>query len=187
MDQIITVEENKAQLLATIEGHTIPSSTYPRKLVKLQYGTEDLTSYAVSLSFEGTGVVIICQLPADYAHQATIDRADPLQHLWGEPLTGVTDLGETFDARAAYSLTFTFDGGGYRVTVSAEDWQLVREPPCLWAGQLTGGLPSGPGNLNLRIGTDYNASYSRSHFGLWGPAGRIFCWQKAKRNWRTRW
>lgn len=181
MEQTIAVEETKAQLLATIEGHAIPSSTYPRKLVKLQYGTEDLTSYAVSLSFVGTGVVIICQLPADYAHQPTIDRADPLQHLWGEPLTGVTDLGETFGARAAYSLTFTFDGGGYRVTVSAEDWQLVRESPCLWAGQLTGGLPSGPGNLNLRIGTDYNASYSRSHFGLLGARWTYFLLAKGKR------
>jgi len=188
LEQFIVVEPTQARLLATIDGHTIPAATYPRQLLALHYGDEDLTPYAVSLTFEGISAVIACELPLSYATQNNRDRGAPLLHLWSQPLRGRTELGEAFEARAAYSVGMTavsgpgLEGSGTRVTVRADDWHLARAQPCLWAGSLVGDLPEGPGNLHLRIGTPHTGgSMSRGHFGLVGSRWTYFLLKKGKR------
>ena len=187
MEQFIAIEPTKARLLAIIDGHAIPTATYPRQLLALHYGDEDLTLYALSLTFEGTSAIITCELPLSYATQNNRDRGAPLLHLWGQPLHGRTELGEAVEARAAYSVGMTavsgpgFEDSGTRVTIQADDWHLARAQPCLWAGSLAGDLPEGPGNLHLRIGTPYTGgSMSRGHFGLVGARWTYFLLKKGK-------
>lgn len=186
MEQSFTVEPNKASLLAILSSYIIPTTTYTRQLVSLHYGEEDFSSYVVSLTFEGTSALITCEVPLSYASQH--NRSAPLQHLWGEPLRGSTDLGEKFDARAAYSVGFSvtsgpgFEGSGYRLTITSDNWALTRKKPVLWAGRLEGNLPEGPGNLNLQIGAlTTGSSSSHSHFGLLGAKWTYYLLKNERR------
>jgi hypothetical protein len=186
MEKSIIVEPVNASILATLTHQVLPTATYPRQLVRLYYGEEDFSSYVISLTFEGTSAHITCEIPLSYANRH--DRSAPLQHLWGQPLRGDTDVGEQFDARSAYGTGFSvtsgpgFEGSGYRLTITSDHWCLTRTPPLLWAGQLDGDLPEGPGNLNLQIGTlEDGYSSSTAHFGLRGAKWTYYLLKKERR------
>ncbi|UOG76817.1 hypothetical protein MTX78_09500 [Hymenobacter tibetensis] len=170
-------------MIASIEGRAIPSSTYPRQLSELHYGSENLSPYAISLTFSNETATLACVLPKDYISQAHLDKTDPMAHLWGQSLVATTDTGEKFEARQGYcthqSIIFASEGGGRRISITAREWQLTRHKPHLWVGRLAGTFPQGIGNLNLRVEIeDRGSSFSLTNFVLKGSRWTYFLLRK---------
>jgi hypothetical protein len=171
-DNAHEVGEAESRLLASIDERAIPLSTYPRQLRTLRYGDEDISSYAINLTFEKEKAKLACVLPNAYINEEHIDSRDALKHLWGARVVATTDTGEVFEAEYGYctnrSFNFASDGGGQRVSILAREWQLIRTTPLLWAGRLDGSFPHGLGNLDLRVKTKDGSFHSRSDFALKG-------------------
>ena len=186
MADVITVTEADARLLASLEQYDVQATTYPRQLTQLLYGEEDLTDYVISLSFQESTAVVVCEVPHSYSRAPDRLPGDPLAHLAGQPLQGITEEEEKFEALAAHPVSFTFGAGlqeGHdRVTITATYWQLTRSAPRLWAGRLQGGLPSKSSNVVLRVGPPGFGDFSRTHYGLLGSRWTYFLLNRKKKH-----
>lgn len=166
-----------SRLLLKLYERGPATTTHPRHFDELLYGTLNLSSGATSLTFAHGQATAVCELPTDLSTAPTQQRfTHPLEALWNAPLRGKTSLGESFDAPSAITTNYgTSWKAGHRVdraTILASRWKLQKAQPVLWAGALLTELPSDIGNLDLRVETQGQRSFSRGHSVLQGSRWR---------------